>query len=73
MYTSGHRFSLDMRNITTEKITIPRALTDDLEAILRNAERLLIKDKKHPLRTVLLDLSDTEATVLISFIYDSEQ
>ena len=60
-----------MKNILTEKISVPRAPSDDLATVLKNAEHLLMRDKKHPLRTVLLDLSATEASVLISFIYDT--
>ena len=64
---------LSMRQIRTEIIALPRLEEDTLETLLKKSEEKLIGDKKRPLRTTILDISKTEVTLLVSFIYGIEE
>ena len=59
-----------MKGIKTENISIPCKQEESIEKIFSKADDLLMKDKKKPLRMVLLDIANTKAKLLVSFIYE---
>lgn len=59
-----------MKGIKTENISVPYKEEESLESIFSKADDLLMRDKKKPLRMVLLDVVNAEARLLVSFIYE---
>jgi len=59
-----------MKGIKTETLFIDHKQTEDLESIFSKAEEVLSRDKKKPLRMVLLGISDAKAKLLVSFTYE---
>lgn len=59
-----------MKGIKTENISVPYKEEESLETIFSKADDLLMRDKKKPLRMVLLEVVNAKAKFLVSFIYE---
>jgi len=59
-----------MKGIKTQNIFVPYKQDESLESIFSKADELLIRDKKKPLRMVLLEVANSKAKLLVSFIYE---
>lgn len=62
-----------MRGIKTEKITLTNIKpSDTLSTIFDQAKSVLKQAKRLPLRLVLLQRKNREASLLVSFVYDRQ-
>lgn len=59
-----------MKEVKTELLLIPLRSKMELVDIFRSGESILIRERKKPLRMVLLDIKAKSAKLLVSFIYD---
>lgn len=59
-----------MKSIKTEDLFVSYKQNQSLENIFTEAEKLLLADKKKPLRMVLLEISGGKVKLLVSFMYE---
>lgn len=61
-----------MKGIKTQNLFVPCKQDESLESIFSKANELLTRDKKKSLRMVLLEVANSKAKLLVSFIYEKQ-